>query len=258
MFKNLSLNHKIIAVQCISLLLLVSVLAFSGLELFDLTERNKQSIQNANDTVSVMIQLDNMNFAVLREAKAAKDVWLRGTDPDEKEKATAEFNDQVDNFLTHQAIAEEKLGVLIKEDASFEVFSSGLKSVTDAHKIMSDKYLAQIKVHVSTTESDGKVKGIDRGLFRQLQELRSNFVKTVEKKGLDNAVEIDQQFKMRLKILGGVALLAIVLLLAVSAMFVRSVAKQLGGDPQDVLAVVKNMASGNLLLEAHKEPACVQ
>jgi methyl-accepting chemotaxis protein len=255
MFNNLTLNRKIIGVQCISLLLLVCVLAFSAFELADLSERNKQSIQNANDTVSVMIQLDNMNFAVLREAKAAKDVWLRGTDPDEKEKSTAEFNDQLDNFQTHQAIAEEKLDVLVKADPTLESFSSGLKSVSVAHKAMSDKYLAQIKVHVSTAESDAKVKGIDRAVFRQLQELRGNFVKAVEKKGLDNVIAIDQQYNIRLKIIGGVALLAIVLLLAISSLFVRSVARQLGGDPQDVLAVVANMASGNLLSEPNKMPA---
>jgi methyl-accepting chemotaxis protein len=236
------------------LLLLVGVLVFSALELADLTERNKHSIQIANDSVSVMIQLDNMNFAVLREAKAAKDVWLRGSDADEKEKSTAEFNDQVDNFQTHQVIAEEKLDLLVKEDATLESFSSGIKNIAVAHKAMSDKYLAQIKVHVSTTESDAKVKGIDRGIFRQLQELRSNFVKTVEKKGLDNLDAIDQQFKMRLKILGGVAAFAVVLLLAISSLFVRSVARQLGGDPHEVLAVVESMASGNLLSEANKLP----
>ncbi len=254
MFKNLSLNRKIIAVQSISLLLLVGVLVFCIFELADLSGRNKQSIQSANDTVSVMIQLDNMNFAVVREAKAAKDVWLRGTDPDEKEKATSEFSDQIDNFQSHQAIAEEMLLKLVKEDASLGSFLDGLKNVTAAHKVMSDKYSAQIKAHVSATDSDAKVKGIDKALFRQLQELRNGFVKAVEKKGADNVASIDQQFKARRNLLGGVALLSIVLLFAVSTLFVSSVAQQLGGDPQDVLSVVKSMASGNLLLQPRQKP----
>ncbi|KAF0204929.1 MAG: methyl-accepting chemotaxis sensory [Gallionellaceae bacterium] len=254
MFKNLTLSRKIIAVQSISLLLLVGVLVFCISQLADLSERNKKSILMANDTVSVMLQLDNMNLAVVREAKAAKDIWLRGTDAEEKDKSTMEFNDQLDNFQTHQAIAEEILSKLVKEDASLEIFFSGLKNVTAEHKKMSDKFLAQIKTHVNATDSDARVKGIEKALFRQLQELRNTFAKGVEKKGTDNVLAIEQQFKSRVNLFGGVALLSIMLLFAVSTLFVRSVAQQLGGDPQDVLTVVKNMADGNLLQQVRTKP----
>jgi methyl-accepting chemotaxis protein len=201
-----------------------------------------------------MIQLDNMNIAVLREAKAAKDVWLRGANPEEKEKATSEFTDQVDNFQAHRIIAEEALHRLVKTDTSWGVFLDGLEKATVAHKSVSDQYLAQIKIHVNAADSDSKVKGIDKPLFRQIQELRANFGKADEQKDAEAVALIDQQLKASQIILAIVAFISIVLLVAASSWFVRSVSRQLGGDPQDVLKVVEAMSSGNLLLQASKKP----
>ncbi len=254
MLKNLSLNQKIIAVQCISLLLLIGTLALAVFAMAELSARNKEMVLSENDTVSVLIQLDNMNFAVLRETKAAKDVWLRGADADEKNKAIMEFTDQLDNFQTHQTIAEEALNKVVKVDPSLAVFLDELREITLQHKEVTDKYAAQIKAHVNATDSDNKVKGLGKKLFRQLQKMRSNFVKAVEKLNAEDMVDIDQGLKTSLKLVAGAALFFIALLFAVSTLFVRSVAQQLGGDPQDVLAVVKNMASGNLLQNPGKRP----
>ena len=250
----LTLNRKIIAVQGVSLALLAGALALSLFQLIDLSARNKQSILSSADTASVLIQLDNINLAVVREAKAAKDVWLRGADPGEKEKSTMEFTDQLDNIQSHHAIAEETLHKLVKEDPSLGVFLESLKKITIEHKKVSDKFLAQIKAHVSAVDSDSKVMGIEKSLFRQLQELRNNFGKAVEKKGISTVTEIDQHFKARRNLIGAVALISILLLTITSTLFVRSVAQQLGGDPQEVLNVVKTMSSGNLLLQPTKMP----
>lgn len=254
MLKNLTLNGKIIAVQSVSLMLLAGVLILCLFQLLDLSERNKQSILSSNATASVLIQLDNMNLAVIREAKAAKDIWLRGTDPDEKENFTMEFTDQLDNIESHNAIAEKTLYKLAEEDPSLEVFLDGLKKVTIEHKKVSDKFLAQIKIHVNAADSDSKVMGIEKALFRQIQELRNSFGKAVDKKGIDTVELIDQQFKARRNVIVVVALISIVLLIFTSTLFVRSVAQQLGGDPQEVLNIVKTMSSGNLLLQPTKTP----
>ena len=254
MLNNLTLNRKIIAVQSISLMLLAGVLALCLFQLADLSERNKQSILSSNDTASVLIQLDNMNLAVIREAKAAKDVWLRGTDPEEKDKSKMEVTDQVDNFQSHHAIAEKTLHKLLQEEPSFAVFLESLEKVTLEHKKVSDKFLAQITVHVNAADSDSKVMGIEKTLFRQIQELRNNFGKAVEKKGADTVASIDQQFKVRRNVIAIVALVSIVLLISASTLFVRSVARQLGGDPKEVLNIVKTMSSGNLLSQPTQKP----
>jgi len=254
MLKNITLNRKLIAMQFVSIIVLMGALAFCLFQLASLSNHNKVSILNANDTLSVMIKLDNMNIAVMREAKAAKNIWLRGNDPDEKEKSRMEFTDQVDNFNSSQATASEVLGKLAKDDPSFANFLTGLNTVTSEHKKMSDKYLAQIDAHLNAIDSDTKVKGIDRALFRQIQELRNGFVKAVEKRGEDEVVLVDEHFKARRNTLAVVAILSVVLLFAMSTFVVRSVAKQLGGDPLDVLEIVEKMAAGNLLVHLSKKP----
>lgn len=254
MLKNISLKGKIIAVQAVSLTLLAGTLALCLFQLVDLSARNKQSILSSNETASVLVQLDNMNLAVLREAKAAKDVWLRGTDPEQKAQAKMEFTDQLDNFQSHHEIAKKTLDSLVKEDPSLRVFLDGLESITIEHKKVSDKFLTQIDAHVDAADSDSKVLNIEKSLFRQIQMLRNDFGKAVEKKGAEDVALIDQQYYARRNVIAAVALASILLLVAVSSLFVGSVARQLGGDPQEVLSVVKTMSAGNLLLQPTKPP----
>jgi methyl-accepting chemotaxis protein len=246
MLKNLSLKQKIIVVQGISLTLLIAALVFSLAQLTDLSRKNKQSILNGNENSAVMIRLDNLNLAVIRETKAAKDVWLRGADPEEKEKAEMEFTDQIDNFQTNYAAAKETLHKLVERDSSLAVFLDGLEKVATEQKKVSDKYLAQIKVHDNAEDSDNNVKGIERTLFRQIYQLRTDFVKAVEKNGADTVASTDQQLKDRRNILAIVALVSIVLLIAASILFVRSVTKQLGGDPAYALELIEQISQGDL------------
>ncbi len=250
----LTLKQKVIAMQSFSLLLLAAALGYCFFEIVGLSSSSKQNVVSMNSAVSVMVQLDNMNFAVIREAKAAKDIWLRGTDPDEKDKAKMEFTDQNDNFQSHLAIAEEALKKLQEEDSSFGKFSENLKQINVEHKKVADRFLAQIEVHTSATESDSKVKNIEKTLFRQIQNVRGEFVKLIEKKGTDNVAFIDQRLKERRNVMGCIALLFAALLFIASTFLVRSIGRQLGGDPQDVLKVIQTMASGNLLHEGEKQP----
>jgi len=246
MLKNLTLKQKIIAVQAVSLALLVGILIFSLIQLADLSEQNKESILSGNDEAALLVHLDNLGLSAVREAKAAKDVWLRGADPEEKEKSTAEFNDQVDNFLSHHAAAKEILLKMVKTDPSLSALLDGLEKAKVEHAKTSEKYLAQINAHVNTADSDAKVKGIDRPLLRMINEMRANYQKADEKNGADNMAAADKQLKIHRNVILIAALASIALLIALSAMFVRSVAKQLGGDPQQVLKVEEAMASGNL------------
>ncbi|ADL55008.1 methyl-accepting chemotaxis protein [Gallionella capsiferriformans] len=255
MLKNITLNRKLIVMQSVSIIVLIGALAFCLFQLADLSDQNKAEILNAHDTLSVMIKLDNMNIAVIREAKAAKDVWLRGNDPDEKEKYKMEFTDQVDIFNSGEATTAEILNKLSDEDSSFLPLIEALSKVSVEHKKISEKYLAQIIDHLNAADSDAKVKGIERALFRQIQELRSTLVKIVEAKGAQEIALVDERFNARRNTLAVVALLSVALLFAMSTVVVRSVARQLGGDPQDVLEVIEKMASGNLLVHLHKKPA---
>jgi methyl-accepting chemotaxis protein len=238
--KNLTINLKIIAMQCISLVLLIGALGYCLFQLESLSKENKDSISNANIASSVMVQLDNMNIAVIREAKAAKDVWLRGTDLEEKEKFKMEFTDQIDIFNTSSSTAKEGLDKLVKEDVSLVKFQEGLEKVAAEHKRVADIYLAQIDVHVNAIDSDQKVGGGNKKLFRQIQLLRNDFVGTLEKKGVASLELIDQQFKTKRIILAIIAVVSIVLLTVVSLFIARSIIRPLNSMQSTIATVEKS------------------
>ena len=73
--------------------------------------------------------------------------------------------------------------------------------------------------------------------------------------GAQEVVLADERFNACRNTLAVVALLSVALLFAMSTVVVRSVARQLGGDPQDVLEIIEKMATGDLLVHLHKKPA---
>ncbi|POB00067.1 chemotaxis protein [Chromobacterium sinusclupearum] len=58
--------------------------------------------------------------------------------------------------------------------------------------------------------------------------------------------DVEAAFRHELLWLGGLMLLALLLLLSLGGMILRNVLGQLGGDPQDTVAVVKRIAAGRL------------
>ncbi|MES2325688.1 MAG: methyl-accepting chemotaxis protein [Pseudomonadota bacterium] len=242
MFKNLNINLKVMSVQAVSLILLLGVLGFCLFQLTTLSDNNKAVIQASNDTTSVVAQLDNMNIAVIREAKASKDVWLRGADLEKKEKAKEEITDQVDNFNGSSVAAATILTRLAKNDAAWQKFLDDIPKVTAEHKKVSDRLLAQVEAHVDATDSDEKVGEIEKKLFRQIQALRNKFVAAVEKKGITNVQDIDQKFTTLRNVMAVVALVSVVLLAALSYFFARAITRPL----QRAVSAVNVIALGDL------------
>ena len=242
MFKTTTIIQKIIAIQGLFLLLFTLVAGVFLFQLSSLSSTNKQTIRDANDASNVIIQVDNMNFAVIREAKAAKDVWLRGKDADEKEKARSELTDQVDNFNGSSVEAKKVLQKLAIKEKSFQKTLDNIDSVVDEHKKVSSQFLAQIDIHTNANDSDEKVKGIEKKLFRQIQGLRNEFVNAAEKRGAKSLAAIDLEFKTQRNELIFASSIIILLLAAISFFFARSITRPL----RQAVLVADAIAKGDL------------
>lgn len=240
MLKNLTIKRKITALQLSAQILMILVLGFSVNQLVNLTTYSKENILTASETASVLSHLNNMNIAVIREAKASKDVWMRGSDSDEKEKARAEFTDQMDNFISSSESADEHLAKLIVQDASLAKFKESLGNVVIEHKKVSEKLLAQIDAHTNMSDSDGKVGGIEKKLFRQVQLLRNEFLDSFEKRGQADLMALDQQHKNQLMIAIGAAVASMVLFSFLSYFISRSIVRPLADLHSTMTQVEKN------------------
>jgi methyl-accepting chemotaxis protein len=253
MFKNLSINWKVIAVQAVSMIFLLGILGFCLLQLANFSGESKEIIQVSNDTNALVAQLDNMNIAVIREAKASKDVWLRGEDADEKAKAREEISDQIDNFNGSSVNAEEILTRLLKKDVSWQIFLDGIqKSVVD-HKKVSAQFLAQVDAHVNAKDSDEKVGTIEKKLFRQIQSLRNKLVSAAEEKGLENVAEIDKKFKAQRNFMAIAALVSVALLSALSFFFSRAITNPMHRAVFAVNTIAHNDLTGNIEVDSRDE-----
>lgn len=110
-----------------------------------------------------------MNIVFLKEVKLAKDVWLRGADPEKLKKYRGEFVEQQALFEEHRAAALTGMKKLAEGHQAIDDFISKLKLLADEHKAVSGKYMVQIDAHKgNAAESDAAVAGIDRELSKQI------------------------------------------------------------------------------------------
>jgi methyl-accepting chemotaxis protein len=247
MFANMLLKNKFIALESVSLITFVILAIFSIVELHGTVEDQKENIQRLDLDIQAMGQIDTMDIAILKEAKVAKDVWLRGTDEEKISKYRGEFVAEQARFEEnlHGAVATlKKLAQGHEKD--FAGYLGQLDKIGVAHQEVSKKYLAQIDVHHGNgAESDAKVKGIDREVISQLKEMREKFVEFTQQKANEKIALAEGDYTHRRNIIVVWIVLSLTLTVTMSLLIVRQIMRQLGGDPKEVAIVVNTMAAGD-------------
>jgi methyl-accepting chemotaxis protein len=196
-----------------------------------------------------------LNIVVIKEAKLAKDVWIRGTNQDNIEKYKKEFIQNVERFQATQDAALKGLKQLAEGHQGFDGFIQKLEIINNEHASVSWKYLAQIEAHKGDThESDSRVAGIDRELTAHIKELRDNFVKFVDEKGAEKITLADEDYTYHQNLVVIWVVIALALSYLVATLIIRQIMRQLGGDPKEVAAVVNTMAAGDFSQQPGKLP----
>lgn len=252
MFSTFTLKGKFLALESVSFVMFLAMAVFGLMQLNDAVQDEKNNLLRLQDDIQVMSDIGTMNIVFLKEVKLAKDVWLRGADPEKLKKYRGEFVEQQALFEEHRAAALTALKNLADGQQGVDIFISKLGLLAAEHKTVSGKYLAQIDAHKgNAAESDAAVAGIDRELSRQITVLRDSFVadKVAEKIAL-----AEEAFKHRRNIVIVWILVALLLSVFLAKVIIRSVLNQLGGDPKDVASVVNTMASGDFSQQPDKLP----
>jgi len=195
MFSTFTLKGKFLALESVSFIMFLAMAVFGLMQLNDAVQDEKDNLLRLQDDIQVMSDIGTMNIAFLKEVKLAKDVWIRGADPEKLLKYRGEFVEQQALFEEHRVAALAGLNKLAANHQSVGDFIGKLGLLADEHKAVSGKYLAQIDAHKgNTAESDAAVAGIDRELSKQITVLRDSFVveKVAEKVAL-----ADENFKHR-------------------------------------------------------------
>ncbi len=252
MLSSYTLKSKFFALESVSFVMFLAMAIFGLVQLNDAVQDTKNNLWRLQDEIQVMSDISTMNIAFLKEVKLAKDVWIRGADPEKLKKYRGEFVEQRTLFDEHRAAALAGMTKLAGVQPGVADFISKLNRLADEHKAVSGKYLAQIDAHKgNAAESDAAVAGIDRELSKQITVLRDSFVadKVAEKIAL-----AEETFKHRRNIVIVWVLVSLLLSVFLAKIIIGSVCNQLGGDPIDVASVVNTMASGDFSQEPDKLP----
>lgn len=255
MFNNLSLKGKFLALESVSFFMFICMAIFGLLQLSGAVQDEKENVTRLSMDIHVMNEISSMDIAFLKEVKLAKDVWIRGGDPVKLQKYRGEFVAEQASFDTHFSSARTGLQELAEGHAGFDSFMNQMNAIEQEHKVVSQKYLAQIDVHAgNATASDAAVSGIDRVLLGHVRALRGDFEKFVDEKGVEKRSLADQDFQNRRFVVIVWVILSLTFSLFLATVIIRSVLKQLGGDPKDVAHVVNTMAAGDFSQQPDKLP----
>lgn len=255
MFDSLTLKSKFLVLESVSFAMFLGMAIFGLMQLSGAIQDEKGNVSRLQTDIQVMGDIDGMDINFLTEVKLAKDVWIRGTDPEKLKKLRGEFIAQQARFDEHNISALAGLKILAAGHQGFDSFITQLSQLTDEHKTVSGKYLAQINAHKgSAAESDALVAGIDREMSGQIKELRDSFVKFVAEKGNEKIALADEDFQHRRNLVILWVLVSLSLSIFLASIIIRTVLNQLGGDPQDVAKVVNTMAAGDFSQQPKKLP----
>lgn len=255
MFENMSLKNKFLALEAVSFSMLIITVVFGLIVLHAAMETEKESIQRLKMDIEVMGEIDTLNIVVIKEAKLAKDVWIRGTNQENINKYKGEFIENIERFQhTHDA-ALKGLKQLAEGHQGFDGFIRKLEVINQEHASVSNMYLAQIEAHRGDTfDSDAKVKGIDRELAAHIKELRDNFVKFVDEKGAEKIVLAEEDYAANRNMVFVWVFVSLTLSFVIATLIIRQIMRQLGGDPKEVAMVVNTMASGDFSQQPARLP----
>ncbi len=256
MFANLTLKNKLLMLELVSFVMLMGMAVFGLIELRGEMVAQKENVTRLSSDIEVMENINALNSAVINEAKIAKDVWLRGNNAEKLKKYRDEFVAVQHRFEEQYRAAVTGLNNLsVGHAQDFSEFISSLETLAPTHKEISNKYLAQIDAHRGNpTESDAKVAGIDRELTKQINELRVKFVEFTQNKAKEKLLLAEEDYAQRRNIIIALVLIALVLSALLATVILRQVMRQLGGDPNEVTAVVNTMSSGDFSQQPVKQP----
>ncbi len=252
--ENLTLRAKFFWLEAISFIMLITLAMFCMMQASDAFHDTSEDVGQIIQAIEVQKAMGSLTVTFLKEVKLAKDVWIRGTDAEKIKKYRGEFVEQAELFEKNRAAMLDGLKKLAERDKNFDGYIDRLNMLVAEHKTVSGKYLAQIDAHKNTAESDANVAGIDREISKQLADLRNEFVKFMGDKNMKMIADEEVGYRHNRNIIIVWVLVSFGLSLFLSILIIRSVLRQLGGDPKEVAQVVNVMASGNFSMQPDRLP----
>ncbi len=256
MFKTMSLKGKFLALELVSFVMFMIMVLFFVFQMNSTMQTERDSGVLLQQYVKVLVSFDTLDIVSIKEAKIAKDVWLRGADAEKLQQYRTEFTENVKRFNDTAAEAHRLLKDLEQANGGdFANFVVMLDKSGAEHEAVTAKYLQQIDSFKGDAhDADSKFAGIDRSLTAGLIKIREDFIKLVFSKSAERLTISEAIFSHQV-MLGGIwVFISLMITISLAVLIIRQVMAQLGGDPREVAAVVNTMAGGDFSHQPGKLP----
>lgn len=243
--KKLELSQKLLLIEVISASMLVAVSMFGLYQLHEAKSTNEVNLKRLQLDIQLFNHVTMLNIAVLKEAKTAKDVWLRGRDQAKLEKGKNEF---IAHRVEFDRVMNEAMKVIVRLDngeAEIKSYKDILNQLSIDHNTMAEKYYENINNFQDTYEADAAVAGIDRPVMKPIQELRASIAEFSANKVDEKIASSEKEFEDNRKITIAWVVISMILTMSITRYMSGQVKRQLGGDPKLVSKIVHDMTEGD-------------
>lgn len=241
---SMSIRGKFILLASLVSLTLLSLGGLAILQMAGMSKRIETDFSQFLNVYQNLSRVQNAQISFKSQSGAWNDLLLGGADPKEYKKHLASFNEneqKVQEFLTDAQTGMKELGI----------DTTDITALIEAHKKMGADYKKALEAYKPSDAASGSIvdKAVD-GMDTATVDGLSNVVDALGMSAGEGIVNIntnvtDVYIKARNTFLvimgGGLLLMAIVMVV-----ILRSLMKQLGGEPAYAAQVAAEVANGNL------------
>lgn len=244
MLDHLSLTGKFVALTALACVIFLASGLWAWRQIDSTSQAEMESVARWQVGVAVVKAIDGLSLAFQKEVGLAKEIGTAVTGGGGAAPYRDEFMAQRQAFAAHRAEALQGLQKLAREQPGLDGFIRQLGRLADQHQTLSDRYLAEIDAQQGNAyASDPAVAEIDEALAGQITTLRSGLIDFLAEQTAASSAHPDRDWPRRWPVI----LLGVMLgLLPLSVLLLgRSVTRQLGGDPKDLIQSINAIAAGD-------------
>lgn len=246
-FRNMSIRGKFILLALLVSLTLLSLGGIAILQMAGMSKRIETDFSQFLNVYQNLSRVQNAQISFKSQSEAWKDLLLGGGDPKEYKKHLADFNDaeqKVQEFL-----ADAKTGM---QDLHMDI--ADLNKLIETHKKLGVDYRKALESYKpsepgSNTAVDKAVDNLDTPTIDALSTVVDALAMSAGEGIVNintNVTEVYVKARNTFVVImgGGLVLVALVMIV-----ILRSLMKQLGGEPAYAAEVAAEVANGNLAVE---------
>ena len=238
-----------LAVLVGGMLLLAGLIGLTGLYNVGAgRDRLDSSLATMRSLVQLNEELDAANITFKDQVQAWKNVLLRGRDQKDYDAYLARFG-------KHEATVQELLKRAKATMQSLEMDGSKVDDLLRQHAALRDRYMDALKAgwdpaaEGSYAAVDKMVRGIDQKLQEEIDRLSVAVVADADTRSKTLVEDAAAAYAGARTAMVAIFALALVVGTMLAMLVIRSLMKQLGGDPAYAAEVVQAVAGGDLTLQ---------